>query len=81
MARLRILSMAQRIGILVAAVFYMVAGAWHFVRPEPYLRTMPPYIPWHPAMVGISGALKSWAVWGCLYLQHAGQRYGDWWRC
>jgi uncharacterized membrane protein len=57
-ARLRILSTAQRIAVVVAAVIYIVAGSLHFIKPEPYLRIMPPYIPWHPAMVRISGAFE-----------------------
>jgi uncharacterized membrane protein len=57
-ARLRILSTAQRIAVVVAAVFYIVAGALHFIKPAPYLRIMPPYIPWHAAMVRISGAFE-----------------------
>ena len=40
---------------MLAAVFYVVAGALHFIKPEPYLRIMPPYIPWHVAMVRVSG--------------------------
>ena len=58
MARLRILSTAQRIAVVVAAVFYIVAGSLHFIKPAPYLRIMPPYIPWHAAMVRISGAFE-----------------------
>ena len=41
--------------MVVAAVSYIVAGALHLIEPEPYLRIMPSYIPWHPAMVRISG--------------------------
>jgi hypothetical protein len=41
-ARLRILSTAQRIAVVVAAVFYIVAGSLHFIKPEPYLQIMPP---------------------------------------
>ena len=44
--------------MVVAAVFYIVAGALHFINPAPYLRIMPPYIPWRAAMVGISGAFE-----------------------
>ncbi len=33
----------------------MVAGALHFSRPEFYLKIMPPYIPWHVAVVRVSG--------------------------
>jgi uncharacterized membrane protein len=57
-ARLRILSTAQRIGVALAAIFYVVAGALHFIKPVPYLRIMPPYIPWHVAMVRVSGACE-----------------------
>lgn len=52
------LSTAQRIGVALAAIFYVVAGALHFLKPEPYLRIMPPYIPWHVAMVRISGGFE-----------------------
>ena len=34
------------------------AGALHFIKPAPYLRIMPPYIPWHSAMVGVSGGFE-----------------------
>lgn len=51
-------SAPQRIGIFGAAVFYSVAGAMHFIRPELYLRIMPPYIPWHSAMVRVSGVCE-----------------------
>jgi len=44
--------------VVVAAVFYIVAGALHFIKPAPYLRIMPSYIPWHAAMVRISGAFE-----------------------
>jgi uncharacterized membrane protein len=57
-AQTTILSTAQRIGVLLAAIFYVVAGALHFLKPEPYLRIMPPYIPWHVAMVRVSGVFE-----------------------
>jgi uncharacterized membrane protein len=44
--------------VVVAAVFYIVAGSLHFIRPATYLSIMPPYIPWQPAMVRISGAFE-----------------------
>jgi uncharacterized membrane protein len=44
--------------MVVAAVFYIVAGSLHFIKPAPYLRIMPPYVPWHPAMVRVSGAFE-----------------------
>jgi uncharacterized membrane protein len=52
------LSTAQRIAVVVAAVLYIAAGSLHFIKPAPYLRIMPPYIPWHTAMVRASGAFE-----------------------
>jgi uncharacterized membrane protein len=56
--RLEILSTSQRIAVVVAAFFYVIAGALHFIKPASYLRIMSPYIPWHVAMVRLSGALE-----------------------
>ena len=36
----------------------MFAGSLHFVIPNYYMKIMPPYIPWHLAMVYISGAAE-----------------------
>lgn len=58
MALLKGLSTAQSIGLVSAALFYVAAGTLHFIKPDPYLRIMPPYIPWHAAMVRISGGLE-----------------------
>ena len=44
--------------MVVAAVFYIVAGSLHFIKPAPYLRIMPPHIAWHAAMVQVSGAFE-----------------------
>ncbi len=39
----------------VLGVFFVVAGAAHFVRPAIYMRIMPPYLPWHRGLVYLSG--------------------------
>jgi uncharacterized membrane protein len=52
------LSSWRKIGLLLAAVFYIVAGVLHFLKPAPYLKIMPPYIPWHALMVELSGAAE-----------------------
>jgi len=57
-ARLEILPTSQRIAVVGAAIFYVIAGALHFIKPARYLRIMPPYIPWHVAMVRLSGGLE-----------------------
>jgi uncharacterized membrane protein len=40
------------------AAFYFAAGVNHFVNPDFYLPIMPPYIPWHEAMVFLSGVAE-----------------------
>lgn len=39
-------------------VLMVLAGLVHFVNPEPYLMIMPDYLPWHAALVFISGVLE-----------------------
>jgi len=42
----------------LAAVFFVVAGIGHFVRPELYLKIMPPYLPTPALLVFISGVAE-----------------------
>lgn len=39
-------------------VFFIAAGANHFIHPEFYLRIIPPYLPAHDAINAISGAAE-----------------------
>lgn len=43
---------------LLLAVFFVVAGILHFVKTPLYLQIMPPYLPYHLALVYISGACE-----------------------
>lgn len=74
-------SLPKRIALSLATIFYVGAGILHFTKTEYYLRIMPPYIPWHQAMVWISGvceiaggvallipALRRAAAWGIVAL-------------
>jgi uncharacterized membrane protein len=56
----------QRVLLVVAAVFYVFAGVFHFVETGSYLKIMPPWIPWHLAMVYISGAAEIAGGFGLL---------------
>jgi uncharacterized membrane protein len=71
----------QRITLLFTAAFYVAAGVFHFVKTDAYLKIMPAWIPWHNAMVYISGAaeiaggigllipgLRRLAAWGLVVL-------------
>ena len=53
--------------LLLASVFFIGAGMMHFIRPEFYLKLMPPFIPWHSAMVQLSGLCE---ILGGLGLLH-----------
>jgi uncharacterized membrane protein len=55
---LKRLSTAQTVGLALAAILYVAAGALHFLKPEAYLRIMPPYLPWHLPLVFISGGFE-----------------------
>ena len=39
-------------------IWFVIGGVMHFANPEPFLRIMPPYIPYHLACVYISGAFE-----------------------
>lgn len=63
------------------AVFFVGAGANHFLNPAPYLSMMPSYLPWPRELVWISGvaeilggiavlvpSVKTLAGWGLIVL-------------
>jgi len=50
----------------MAAMFFTAAGLMHFLIPTTYLKMMPPWIPWHSAMVAISGAAEMAGGFGLL---------------
>jgi uncharacterized membrane protein len=58
------------------AIGFVLAGVYHFVSPEFYLRMMPPYIPWHRAMVAISGVAE--IVLGLAVLVPQTRRLAGW---
>ena len=49
------LTTAQRVCLILASVGFIIAGALHFIKPEPYVRIVPPYMPWHAQLVATSG--------------------------
>ena len=40
------------------AIFFILAGANHFLNADFYLKMMPPYLPWHPFLVYLSGVFE-----------------------
>ncbi len=55
MAMIRI---AKVIGKMVFAALFIVGGAGHFVATDIYMRIMPPYLPYHRALVLVSGVFE-----------------------
>lgn len=43
---------------LFVFTWFFIGGITHFAMPEPFLRIMPPYVPFHLACVYLSGAFE-----------------------
>lgn len=69
------------IGLYLAALIFVYAGVSHFTKERFFMKAMPPYIPYHRAMVLISGvaeialglgllfdATRVYAAWGLIAL-------------
>jgi uncharacterized membrane protein len=48
-------------------IFFMLAGANHFLNTAFYMGIMPPYLPWHLMLVYISGAAELLLGLGLLF--------------
>lgn len=48
----------KKVSMVLLAIFFVIAGANHFVDTSFYMSIMPPYIPWPYAMVAISGVAE-----------------------
>lgn len=52
------MKLTRSISRTVAAVFFVVAGTFHFLKPEFYTQIVPPYFPAPLALVLISGGAE-----------------------
>ena len=57
-------------------VFFVVAGLNHFINPDFYLKSMPPYLPWHLFLIYLSGVFE--VALGVLLLVPALTRVAAW---
>jgi uncharacterized membrane protein len=46
------------IGLALFAGLFFASGFLHFLRPEPYLKIIPPFLPWPKALLRISGVAE-----------------------
>jgi len=71
----------KRVLLWVMALFYFSAGVMHFVNAAFFIRIVPDYLPWHAALVYVSGvceiglgvlvlipATREFAAWGIIAL-------------
>lgn len=61
---------------ILFALFFVAAGVNHFINPAFYLNIMPPYLPWHYALVIVSGVAE--VVLGVGLLIPKTSRYAAW---
>ena len=47
--------MRRNVALGILSLFFVLAGANHFLNPGPYLGMMPPYLPWHQGLIVVSG--------------------------
>lgn len=75
------MSRMSRIGLYLLALLFIAGGTLHFLRAEPYVRIMPPYLPSPLLLVYLSGVAeiglgalllprqtRRWAAWGLIAL-------------
>ena len=54
----RTVKLPVRIATYVLAAAMVAVGAMHFIEPEPFVRIMPPWLPWHLELVYLSGVFE-----------------------
>ncbi|MDB5804824.1 MAG: hypothetical protein JWN73_2146 [Betaproteobacteria bacterium] len=69
-------SNARRIGLWLLAAFFIVGGLLHFAFPTAYAGIMPAWLPWHSALVAVSGVCEIAGGAGLLLLRT--QRAAGW---
>ncbi len=63
-------------GRLLLAAFFVVAGFLHFLFPQPYIRMVPPLLPWPMDIVCVSGVAEILGGLGLLYSRS--RRFAAW---
>lgn len=61
---------------MIMGIVYFLAGLNHFIMPDFYLKIMPPYLPFHLALVYLSGIAEM--ICGVLLTFVTTRRIGAW---
>ncbi len=67
--RLRGVPLTRRIAWVIASLFFMGAGVMHLRHPEPFVKIVPPFVPWPLVMVYVSGVAEIAGGLGLLFLR------------
>jgi uncharacterized membrane protein len=59
--------MTGTVSRLLLALFFVVAGVLHFVFTPNYVKIIPPWLPWHLALVVVSGLCEIAGGFGVLW--------------
>ncbi len=71
-----ILYAMRNISLFTMSAFYVIAGVNHFWHEEFYLKIMPSWLPWHKALVAVSGICE--IVFGLLLIISSTRRFASW---
>jgi uncharacterized membrane protein len=71
-----LLRVARSIGKSVFAALFILGGIGHFLATDVYMKIMPPYLPYHRALVLLSGVFE--VALGLLLLVPATSRFAAW---
>ncbi len=69
--------MLGKMSVFILALFFIAAGANHFISPGTYLPLMPDYLPWHLPLVYLSGAAEMMGGIGICF--RMSRRLAGWW--
>ncbi len=72
----RRLKIGKGVGKSIFAAAFIVGGIGHFVATDVYLKIMPPYLPYHRALVLLSGVFE--VALGLMQLAPATSRLAAW---
>jgi uncharacterized membrane protein len=74
----------KKVSLVVMIIFYLVAGANHFRNPSSYIKIIPSYFPYKPALNLVAGifellfgvmlmfnSIRTWAAWGIILMMVA----------
>ena len=66
----------EKIALYIMAAFFVYSGVSHFTQKYFFMKTMPPYIPYHEAMVILSGIAE--IIFGLGLLFEQSRNYAAW---